>query len=140
MDQVALLRAVNVGGRSGLRMADLRAVAEGLGFADVRTLLQSGNLVFAAKGKTAAALESALKAALKQHLGIETDFLVRSAKELEAVIAANPFPDEASTAPAPGTCRPCGTRTRAPRSSATRAGRSISSIRMESAARSSPDR
>jgi uncharacterized protein (DUF1697 family) len=99
MDQVALLRAVNVGGRSGLRMADLRAVAEGLGFADVRTLLQSGNLVFAAKGRTAAALESALKAALKQHLGIETDFLVRSAKELEAVIAANPFPDEARSAP-----------------------------------------
>jgi len=99
MRQVALLRAVNVGGRSRLAMADLRAVAAGLGFTEVRTLLQSGNLAFVAKGK-ASALEGALKAALKQHHGIETDFLVRSARELEAVIAANPFPAEARSAPA----------------------------------------
>jgi uncharacterized protein (DUF1697 family) len=96
--QVALLRAVNVGGRSSLAMADLRAVAESLGYGAVKTLLQSGNLVFDAKGK-AAALESALEAALKTKLGIETDFLVRSAKELDQVIAANPFPNEAKSDP-----------------------------------------
>ena len=61
-------------------MSDLRAVAEELGFTEVRTLLQSGNLVFEAKGKRAA-LERALEAALKRQRGIETDFLVRSAKE-----------------------------------------------------------
>ena len=99
MMQVALLRAVNVGGRSSLKMSDLRAVAEGLGFTEVRTLLQSGNLVFEAEGKKAPALEGALKAALRKHHGIETDFLVRSAKELDAIIAANPFRDEAKAAP-----------------------------------------
>ena len=99
MKHVALLRAVNVGGRGSLTMTDLRAIAERLGLTDVRTLLQSGNLVFDSKGKKAAALEAALKAALKQHRGIETDFLVRSAKELDAVVAANPFPDEATSAP-----------------------------------------
>jgi len=99
MRQVALLRAVNIGGRSRLAMADLRAVAAGLGFTEVQTLLQSGNLAFVAKGK-ASALEGALKAALKQRHGIETDFLVRSTRELEAVIAANPFPAEARFAPA----------------------------------------
>lgn len=100
MIHVALLRAVNVGGRGSLKMTDLRAVAAGLGFTAVQTLLQSGNLVFEAKGKKAAALEQALRAALKKHHGIETDFLVRSARELDAVIATNPFPDEAKSAPA----------------------------------------
>lgn len=94
---VALLRAVNVGGRS-LAMADLRAVAEGLGFANVKTLLQSGNLVFDCESKKSAALESALEAALKKR-GIETDFMVRRADELAAVIAANPFPKEANSDP-----------------------------------------
>jgi uncharacterized protein (DUF1697 family) len=95
---VALLRAVNVGGRS-LAMADLRAVAEGLGYGGVKTLLQSGNLVFDAKGK-AAALEKSLEAALKKEVGLEADFMVRTARELEAVIAANPFPAEAKSDPA----------------------------------------
>ena len=99
MKHVALLRAVNVGGRGSLKMADLRAVAEGLGFGGVHTLLQSGNLLFDSKGKKAPALEGALKAALKHHHGIETDFLVRSATELNAIIAANPFPAEAKSAP-----------------------------------------
>lgn len=98
MRQIALLRAVNVGGRTSLKMSDLRAVAEGLGFAQVQTLLQSGNLVFDATGAVAA-LESRLEAALKQHTGMETDFLVRSAKELDAIIAANPFPAEAKSDP-----------------------------------------
>ena len=95
---VAFLRAVNVGGRSSLAMADLRAVAEGLGFTNVRTLLQSGNLVFESKGKKAAALESALEAALKKR-GMEIDFMIRRADELAAVIAANPFPKEAKADP-----------------------------------------
>jgi uncharacterized protein (DUF1697 family) len=58
---VALLRAVNVGGRS-LAMADLRKVAEGLGYGGVKTLLQSGNMIFDAKAK-ADALEKTLEAA-----------------------------------------------------------------------------
>jgi uncharacterized protein (DUF1697 family) len=95
---VALLRAVNVGGRTSLAMADLRKLAEGLGFTNVRTLLQSGNLVFEAAAKKAPALENALEAALKSQ-GMETDFMVRRTDELEAVIAANPFPKEAKADP-----------------------------------------
>jgi uncharacterized protein (DUF1697 family) len=95
---VAFLRAVNVAGHASLAMADLRKLGEGLGFTNVKTLLQSGNLVFDAGAKKAPALESALEAALKQH-GIETDFMVRRADELDGVIAANPFPKEAKTDP-----------------------------------------
>jgi uncharacterized protein (DUF1697 family) len=95
---VALLRAVNVGGRGSLAMAELRKVAEGLGYGAVKTLLQSGNLAFDAKGK-ADALERALEAALLQQLGIATDFMVRGAREWGAIIAANPFPDQAKSDP-----------------------------------------
>jgi uncharacterized protein (DUF1697 family) len=95
---VALLRAVNVGGRTSLAMAELRKLAEGLGFTNVRTLLQSGNLVFEAGVKKSPELETALEAALKKH-GMETDFMVRRADELDAVIAANPFPKEAKADP-----------------------------------------
>jgi uncharacterized protein (DUF1697 family) len=95
---VALLRAVNVGGRGSLAMAELRKVAEGLGYGEVKTLLQSGNLVFDTRGKTDA-LERALEAALKQQLGIETDFMVRDARAWRTIIAANPFPDAAKSDP-----------------------------------------
>ena len=98
MLHVALLRAVNVGGRGGLAMADLRAVAEGLGYGDVRTLLQSGNLVFAATGK-AAMLERALEAALGKQCGVATDIMVRSASDWAAIINSNPFPAEAKSDP-----------------------------------------
>src|SRR5206468_8440174 len=79
-------------------VADLRHVAEGLGFTNVRTLLQSGNLVFDSGAQKASALESALEAGLKKH-GMGTDFMVRRADQLDAVIAANPFPKEAKADP-----------------------------------------
>ncbi len=98
--RVALLRAVNVGGNS-LPMADLRAFAEGLGFTDVKTLLQSGNLVFAdAKGRSTAALSALLEKEAKARLGLETDFILRTPEEWRALIAANPFQKEAGADPA----------------------------------------
>lgn len=95
---VALLRAVNVGGRGSLAMADLRAAAEGLGYGNVKTLLQSGNLVFDAGGR-APALERALEAALAKQCGVTTDIMVRSASEWTAIIKANPFQAEALSDP-----------------------------------------
>lgn len=91
-----LLRAVNVGGRK-LPMAELKALAEGLGYGEVRTLLASGNLVFSAMGE-AAAIETALEGALEEH-GLKTDVLVRDLAELTAILAANPFPEAAASHP-----------------------------------------
>jgi uncharacterized protein (DUF1697 family) len=93
----ALLRGVNVGGNRKLPMADLRRVAEGLGYTGVATLLASGNLVFSAEG-SAPALEAALEEALAGH-GLDTDVLVRDAAELDAILAANPFAEAASARP-----------------------------------------
>jgi len=88
MMYAALLRAVNVAGHQPITMADLRAIAEKLGLTKVSTLLASGNLVFDGKA-TEAILESKL----------HTDVFLRSARELDAIVAANPFPKEATDDP-----------------------------------------
>jgi len=78
---IALLRGINVGGHKPVSMADLRDLVMQLGLTDVRSLLQSGNLVFGANGRTAAQLERLLEAEAEQRLGLQTDFFVRNAKE-----------------------------------------------------------
>ncbi|HEY2857296.1 MAG TPA: DUF1697 domain-containing protein [Terracidiphilus sp.] len=92
---IALLRAVNVGGTGKLSMAELRKLLEGLGYTRVETYIQSGNVVFDAKG-TAAKVARDVSAALKQHTGAPVDVILRTPEELEAVIAGNPFAAEAA--------------------------------------------
>ena len=75
---IALLRAVNVGGRNLVRMADLRDLLAASGYHDAQTLLQSGNLVFRGQGRSAAELEAVLERATQKRLGVDTDYFVRS--------------------------------------------------------------
>ena len=89
---VALLRAVNVGGTGKLPMAELRSIAEELGFDNPRTFIASGNLVFAS-GKSEAQVVDALEKRLSDHMGKPVGILVRTAKEMAAVADANPFRD-----------------------------------------------
>jgi uncharacterized protein (DUF1697 family) len=96
---VALLRAVNLAGLNTVAMADLKALVIGLGFGDAHTLLNSGNLVFSGGNKTTALLEQMLERAAAKQLGIDTDFLVRTATEWQAIVDANPFPREAKDDP-----------------------------------------
>jgi uncharacterized protein (DUF1697 family) len=96
---VALLRAINVGGTKKVAMSDLCGFAEKLGFDDVRSLLQTGNLVFMGKAQTAAVLERLLESEAAKRLDLQTDFFVRTGKELAAIIAQNPFPSEAKRDP-----------------------------------------
>jgi uncharacterized protein (DUF1697 family) len=91
---IALLRAVNVGGTGKLPMADLRTLCARAGFTDVRTYIQSGNVVFAST-LSAAAAKAKLEKALAAKLGKPSRALLRGADELERVIAANPFPEAA---------------------------------------------
>jgi uncharacterized protein (DUF1697 family) len=94
---VALLRAVNVGGRT-LPMAALRELCAGLGWEDVATYIQSGNVVFATAGK-ADALETGLEQAIAAKFGFEAPAMVRTAAEWRTLLAANPFPKEAEAEP-----------------------------------------
>jgi uncharacterized protein (DUF1697 family) len=96
---VALLRGINVGGTRKLPMAELRALAEELGFEDVATFIQSGNLVFSARGQ-ARSLETRLERALARRFGFEVPTLVRDARAWSALVAANPLPRLAASDPA----------------------------------------
>jgi uncharacterized protein (DUF1697 family) len=88
---VALLRAVNVGGTK-LPMADLRALLEGLGLANVRTYLQSGNAVFDARDdEPACALATAIEVRIERDLGPRVGVLVLPGESMADVAAANPF-------------------------------------------------
>jgi uncharacterized protein (DUF1697 family) len=96
---VALLRAINVAGTRKVAMADLKAFFEALGFADVRTLLQTGNVVFADAARSAATVERTLEAEAKLRLGLDTDVFVRTGKDLAAIVRRNPFQAEAKRDP-----------------------------------------
>ncbi|NUT00437.1 MAG: DUF1697 domain-containing protein [Sphingomonas sp.] len=89
---VALLRAVNVGGRK-LAMADLKAIAIEAGLDNVRTFIASGNLLFSS-GRSEGSVARLLEAELGKHMGADVAVLVRTASELAGVVKANPFPDE----------------------------------------------
>ncbi len=97
MLQAALLRGVNLGKRK-LIMSELRALVEGAGYANVQTLLASGNLILDAKEK-GAKLEAKLEKLILEGLELKTDVFVRTGAELEAIIAANPFKAFAKTQP-----------------------------------------
>ena len=89
---VALLRAVNVGGTSKLPMADLKRIAEDLGFQTPRTYIASGNLLFSSDAGEAKVRDQ-LEAALTAYLGKPAKVMVRTAAEMAAVAADNPFAD-----------------------------------------------
>ena len=92
---IGLLRAVNVAGRNKVGMADLRKLLTDLGMKDVRSLLQSGNLVFQSDIGRTARLESMLEEAAEQQLGLKTDFLVRTSNDWRAIVTDNPLREEA---------------------------------------------
>jgi uncharacterized protein (DUF1697 family) len=92
---VALLRGINVAGHNRLPMAELRSIAEGLGFEDARTHVQSGNLVFDTALDSADAGER-LRRALDGETGADIDVVTRTSAEWGDVIDRNPFRDLAA--------------------------------------------
>jgi uncharacterized protein (DUF1697 family) len=93
---VALLRGINVGRAKRIAMADLRALMEGLGFLNVRTLLNSGNVVFDAPGSGREGIAGKIEKAMTESLGVSARVLVITAAELDAIVAANPLLDVAT--------------------------------------------
>lgn len=89
---VALLRAINVGGTGLLPMDELKAICVGLGFADVATYIQSGNVVFRS-ALTETEASARLEAALCERMGRPAGVLVRDAAEMQAVAGRALFAD-----------------------------------------------
>jgi uncharacterized protein (DUF1697 family) len=95
---VALLRGINVSGHNKVPMAELRALCAELGWEDVRTYIQSGNVVFSAEGRNET-LEAQLEAALAKHFGFTVPVMVRSAEQWSRYVAANPLPEASAAEP-----------------------------------------
>lgn len=89
---VALLHSIVLGAGKRLTMADLRVMAEALGFAECRTLVATGNLVFRAPEATVRNIEDMLEQAFETRFGKHVDILVRSAHDWLRLVADNPFP------------------------------------------------
>jgi uncharacterized protein (DUF1697 family) len=88
---VALLRAVNVGGRNRIPMAELREELSAAGLADVQTYVQSGNVVFRTDSDDPAEQAAALHDAISRGFGCDVQVLVLTHAELTRVSAGNPF-------------------------------------------------
>ena len=90
--QIALLRGINLGSRNRVPMPELREYLTQLGYGGVRTVVQSGNIVLES-GTRSKRLAEDLQAAIAARFGVDTPVVVRTARELEEVVEANPFPE-----------------------------------------------
>ena len=96
---IGLIRGINVGGHNILKMADLRRLLEDLGYANPKTLLQSGNFVFQAEqGEPQTHLDK-IQAAAAADLSVTAAFYVFDPKQLDDLIRNNPFPEAAVERP-----------------------------------------
>ncbi len=93
---VALLRGINVGKAKRVDMAELRALVEALGYGEVRTLLNSGNVVFSAPGVAPAEAAARIEGALVERTGVSARVLVILAEALAGAVSANPLAAVAS--------------------------------------------
>ncbi|OWW26360.1 hypothetical protein B4Q04_01365 [Zobellia sp. OII3] len=90
---IALLRGINVGGKKRLPMADLRAMLKDMGFLNVKTYIQSGNVVFQSHKEDTGGLEASITEHIKSSFGFEVPVLVKTKKEFENLVMGNPFTD-----------------------------------------------
>lgn len=91
MTYVALLRGINVGGKNTLPMKDLAAMFAAAGCTDVRTYIQSGNVVFGASAAVARKLPDQIAKAIEKRFGYRVPVIVRTSDELALAIRDNPF-------------------------------------------------
>lgn len=89
---VAFLRGVNLGPNNKISMPALRAMADDLGYTDVATYINSGNLIISSP-KKAAPLEREISNAIKKTFGRQIDVAVRTQAQLKKILAENPYPD-----------------------------------------------
>ena len=88
---IAFLRAINVGGQKLIKMEVLRRIFEGLGLKNVRTYIQSGNIIFASTSTNSTALTRKIEKKLKEVTGHEVTVILRKFSEIEVLVKQNPF-------------------------------------------------
>lgn len=95
---IALLRGINVSGRNTIPMAELRTLCTELGWGDVQTYIQSGNVIFTGRG-SAPRLEAALEREIERRFGLAIPVIVRAATDWSAYVSDNPYPDASRSEP-----------------------------------------
>ena len=88
---ISLLRGINVGGKRKILMADLKELYKKLGYKNIVTYIQSGNVIFEAKEKDQSKIEAKIYKAIQKAYGFEVPIVVRSVEEIEEIISNNPF-------------------------------------------------
>ena len=86
---MALLRGINVSGHKKIKMPELKTMFEALGFTNVRTYIQSGNVVF--ESNSGEDLESKISAKIQEQFGFEVSVICRTLEEIKQVVKRNPF-------------------------------------------------
>ena len=94
---VAILRGINVGGKRKILMQDLKQLFVSLGFEDVSTYIQSGNVIFIAETEDYFALSEKIERAILDRYGFEVPVIVRSSSELNELVNSNPFAKDPET-------------------------------------------
>jgi uncharacterized protein (DUF1697 family) len=88
---ISMLRGINVGGQKMIRMETLRGIYEGSGFTNVRTYVQSGNVVFESTEGEAAALTKRIEAQIERSCGYSVSVFIREGRDLQRILTSNPF-------------------------------------------------
>lgn len=88
---ISMLRGINVSGHKTIKMQQLKELYESLGFTDVATYIQSGNVVFGSKEKNSSAVSTAIAAAIKKKFGFDVTVIIRQSDELKTIIRKNLF-------------------------------------------------
>jgi uncharacterized protein (DUF1697 family) len=90
---ISILRGINVSGQKKIKMADLKALYQTLGFTDVTTYIQSGNVIFSSVIADKAQIKSILEQAIEKHYEFQVPIEIRTAAEFSQVLSALPFQD-----------------------------------------------
>jgi uncharacterized protein (DUF1697 family) len=97
---LSLLRGINIGGHKKIQMSDLKELYESLGFGQVTTYIQSGNVLFSAKTNEAGdSLSHSISHAIEDRFGFDVPVVIRTREEMQQIVTQNPFTEEAETAP-----------------------------------------
>ncbi len=98
MRYVALLRGINVGGNTMIKMGELRTLFEALGFEDVATYINSGNIAFnAGKKDSEAIIVTSIEAGIEKTLGKKIQVMLRTISAIHDILKANPFDGQFSS-------------------------------------------
>ncbi|WP_339317729.1 DUF1697 domain-containing protein [Paenibacillus sp. FSL R10-2734] len=88
---IALLRGINVGGNKIIKMQDLKTMFQSIGFQNVRTYIQSGNVLFESDEESKSLLSGVIERQIQEVFGFDVSVIIRTLAELENTIANNPF-------------------------------------------------